>query len=157
MLTFTALRVERDNHPRRGGVPRPRAHADFDTAQILCFGDSRIPQRQVLADDLPEMGQRQIQVPKQRILVQGVLRRHGRQKRRQDRRIHQEPAEGGPSRHPAVHRLRRQSVQRIASKSRERRSVLGATARGGQHQRAISPENEEPPDFLVGRFYGLNQ
>lgn len=76
-----ALRMEGDHDTRGRGLPRPRAHADFDPAQILGFRDNGIPQGQIVPDDLPEVGEREIQVPEPRILVPWVLRRHGWEKR----------------------------------------------------------------------------
>lgn len=73
-------------------MPRPRAHADFGAPEILCFGDSRVSEGQIVADDLPEMGQREIQIPKQGILVQGLLRGHRGQEHGEDSRIHPKSA-----------------------------------------------------------------
>ena len=50
------MRVEGNRHPRGRGLPRPRAHADFDPAQILGFRDNGMPQGQIVPDDLPEVG-----------------------------------------------------------------------------------------------------
>lgn len=69
--------MEGDRDPRGRGLPGPRAHADFDPAQILGFRDHGIPQGQIVFDDLPKVGEREIQIPEPRILVPGVLRRHG--------------------------------------------------------------------------------
>ena len=86
--------MEGDNHPRGGGVPRPRAHADFGAAQILGFRDNGVPEGEIVFDDLPEVGQREVQVPEPRILVQGLLRGHGRQEREEDRGVHPKSAQG---------------------------------------------------------------
>lgn len=66
--------MEGFNHPRGRSLSRPRAHADFDPSQILGFRDNGIPERQVVANDLPEVGQREVQVPEPRILVPRTLR-----------------------------------------------------------------------------------
>ena len=63
--------MEGDHDTRGRGLPRPRAHADFDPAQILGFRDNGIPQGQIVPDDLPEVGERETQVPEPRILVPG--------------------------------------------------------------------------------------
>ena len=63
--------MEGGRHPRGRGLPRPRAHADFDPAQILGFRDNGIPQGQIVFDDLPKVGEREIQIPEPRILVPG--------------------------------------------------------------------------------------
>ena len=97
--------MEGDHHPRGGGVPGPRAHADFGAAQILGLRDPGLPEGEVLPDDLPEMGQREVQVPEPRILVQGVLRGHGRQEREEDRGVHPKSAQGRSGCRAAVDRL----------------------------------------------------
>ena len=66
--------MEGDHNPRGRGLSRPRAHADFDSAQILGFRDNGISQGQVFPDDLPKVGKREIQIPEPGILVPGVLR-----------------------------------------------------------------------------------
>lgn len=115
--------MERDSDTRGRGMPRPRAHADFGAPEILGFRDNGVPEGQIVPDDIPEVGQREIQVPEPGILVPGVLRRHGGQEREEDRGIHPKSAEGGPDGRPADDRLRRRSVQRIASVRCRRWSV----------------------------------
>ena len=102
--------MEGNRHPRGGGVPRPRAHADFGAAQILGLRDHGVPQGKIVFDDIPEVGQREVQVPEPRILVPGLLRGHGGQKREEDRGAHPKSAQGGPRGRPADDRLRGGSV-----------------------------------------------
>ena len=97
--------MEGDRHPRGRGLPRPRAHADFDPAQILGFRDNGVPQGQIVFDDLPKVGEREIQIPEPRILVPGVLRRHGWEKRQKDRGIHSKSAQGRSGCRAAFDRL----------------------------------------------------
>lgn len=66
--------MEGDNHPRGGSLSRPCAHADFGPSQILGFRDNGIPEGQVVANDIPEVVQRQVQVTEPRILVPWILR-----------------------------------------------------------------------------------
>ena len=99
------MRVEGNRHPRGRGLPRPRAHADFDPAQILGFRDHGIPQGEIVFDDLPKVGEREIQIPEPRILVPGVLRRHGWEKHEEDRGIHSKSAQGRSSCRAAFDRL----------------------------------------------------
>ena len=115
--------MEGDHDTRGRGLPRPRAHADFDPAQILGFRDNGIPQGQIVPDDLPEVGERETQVPEPRILVPGVLRRHGWEKREEDRGTHPKSAQGRSGCRAAFDRLRRGPFQRVASNRCGRRPV----------------------------------
>ena len=108
---------------REAEVCPDRAHADFDPAQILGFRDNGIPQGQIVFDGLPKAGEREIQIPEPRILVPGVLRRHGWEKREEDRGIHSKSAQGRSGCRAAVDRLRRRPFQRVASNRCGRWSV----------------------------------
>ena len=68
-------------------------------------------------------GERETQVPEPRILVPGVLRRHGWEKHEEDRGIHSKSAQGRSSCRAAFDRLRRGPFQRVASNRCGRRPV----------------------------------
>ena len=68
-------------------------------------------------------GERETQVPEPRILVPGVLRRHGWEKREEDRGTHPKSAQGRSGCSAAFDRLRRGPFQRVASNRCGRRSV----------------------------------
>ena len=122
--------MEGDNDPRSRGLPRPRAHAGVDPAEAVGFGICRLPQGEIVPDDLPEMGEHEVQIPKPRVLVPGVLRGHGGEEHGEDRRVHPTPARRRQVGRPADDRLRGGPVQRVAL-DRMRALVRSAAAFSG--------------------------
>ena len=73
-------------------MPGPRTHARRDTTQVLGIQFHGIFKREEQSDDIRKVPGIEIQISEPRILVQRVLRRHSRQKRKENRGIHTAPA-----------------------------------------------------------------
>ena len=106
----------------------------------------------IVFDDLPEVGQCEVQVTEPRILARGLLRGHGRQEREEDRGVHPKSAQGRSGGRSADDPLRRRPVQRVASDRCGRWSVPAAALSGSWYQRAMLPENAKPPDYPVDNY-----
>ena len=84
------MQLERDKYNRSGGMCRSCAYVDRDTAEILSIRDNGLFKGEEQFDNLREMGKFEVQIPKQRVLVQRVLCRYGRKEYKKDNRIHKE-------------------------------------------------------------------
>lgn len=95
--------MEASQHRRGGGLPRPCAHASRDTSQGVRLGIHGLPQGKEQPDDLREVSGTPVKIQEQGVLVPGLLRRHDREKRGEDSRLHPATAGGGQVRGTADH------------------------------------------------------
>ena len=68
--------MERGRNHRSRSMPRSYPYAVVDPAQEKCVRVHGISEREEQLDDLPKMGQHEIQVQESAILVQGLLCGH---------------------------------------------------------------------------------
>ena len=87
--------MERCGVDRGRDMSRPYPHVGEYPAQNERCGVHGVPEREEQSDDLPKMGEHEICIPQPRILVQGILRRHGGEEYRCDQRVHRKPTETG--------------------------------------------------------------
>ena len=69
-------------------MPRPYTFAGEYTAEIQCIGIHGVFEREKQSDDISEVGQHEICVPKSRILVQGILCGHSGEEHSGDKELH---------------------------------------------------------------------
>ena len=72
-------------------MSRPYTYAGKYTTQNECFGIYGILKGKKQFDDIPKMGEYEICIPKQGILVQGVLCRYRGKEHESDKGIHSTP------------------------------------------------------------------
>ena len=66
--------MERSGDHRSRSMPRAYPYAIVDPAQDKCIRVYGVSERKEQPDDLPKMGQHEIQIQEPAILVQGLLR-----------------------------------------------------------------------------------
>ena len=71
-------------------MPRSYPYAVVDSAEDQRVRVYGLSERKERLDDLPKMGQHEIQIQEPAILVQRLLRGHGREKYKSDKRIYRE-------------------------------------------------------------------
>ena len=69
-------------------MPRSYTYAGEHPAQNECFGIYGILERQKFSFNFSKVGQYEIRLPKPRVLVQGILRRHRGEKHKSDKAIY---------------------------------------------------------------------
>ena len=76
-------------------LPRPHTHAGCDTAEDGRVGVHGVSEGEEQPDDIRQVREPEVQVWKQAVLVQRVLRGYCGAKQGRDREVHKEPADGG--------------------------------------------------------------
>ena len=87
--------MERRGNHRRGGMSGPHTYAGKHTTKIQCIRIHGVLEREKQSDDIPEVGQHEICVPKPRILVQGILCGHSGEEHSGDKELHIESNQEG--------------------------------------------------------------
>ena len=87
--------MERGRDNRRRSVPGSYSFTFKHTAEDECIGIYGIPKREEQSYDIPEVREYEICIPKQRILVPRILRRHGGKKHGSNKGIHSKSIKGG--------------------------------------------------------------
>ena len=84
------MQLERDKYNIGGGMCRSCTYVDRNTTEILSIRNNGLFEGEEQFDNLREMGEFEVQVSEQRVLVQRVLCRYGRKEYKKDNRIHKE-------------------------------------------------------------------
>ena len=91
--TETVVRVERGKNNRSRSMPGPHTHVGGNSAKAGSSEFHGVPERKEQHDVVRAIRRTEVQVSKQRVLVQGILCRHSREKHKSDTGIHTKSAE----------------------------------------------------------------
>lgn len=84
----TVVRVERGKNHRGRSLPGSHTHAGRDTAEAGSGKLHGIPEGKEQHNAIRTVWRTEVQIPKQRVLVQGVLCRYDRKKHKPDTGVH---------------------------------------------------------------------
>lgn len=89
------MSMERGGYNRGRGVSRPHTSVGSDTTQTFGFGVYWVFERKEQFNDISEIWEYEICVPKPRVLVQRILCRYSGEEYRSNQGVHSEPIESG--------------------------------------------------------------
>ena len=84
-------------------MSRSHTHVGKYPAQNERSGIHGISEREKQPDDISEMGKHEVCIPKPRILVQGILCGHSREKYKRNKRVYSESVKAGQRERAAEH------------------------------------------------------
>ena len=95
--------MERSRSDRGRDMSRSHTHVGKYPAQNERSGIHGISEREKQPDDISEMGEHEVCIPQPRILVQGILCGHSREKYKCNKRVYSESVKAGQRERAAEH------------------------------------------------------